>query len=143
MDNRTYRYFKGQPLYGFGYGLSYTTFKYSGLKLSANQIKTNGQVNVTVDVTNAGKRAGDEVVQLYVHQPKSSGKRPAKELRGFQRISLQPGETRTVTLALPAEKLAFWDETTHGFRVEPGVFDVMVGASSADIRLHTRISVVN
>jgi beta-glucosidase len=82
------------------------------------------------------------VVQLYVHQVKSSVKRPAKELRGFQRIRLQPGETKAVTFTLPAEKLAFWDEKTHGFVVESGVFDVMMGASSADIRLKDQVEVI-
>jgi beta-glucosidase len=131
----TYMYLNGAPLFPFGHGLSYTTFQYDGLKFSANQIKADGSLNVSVDVTNTGKLAGDEVVQLYVHQAKSSVKRPGKELRGFQRISLQPGEKRTVTLALPGGKLAFWDEKTHAFVVEPGAFEVMVGASSGDIRV--------
>ena len=138
----TYMYVNGSPLFPFGHGLSYTTFKYSGLKLSADKIKTGGQVNISVDVKNTGKRAGDEVVQLYVHQEKSSVKVPAKELRGFQRVGLQPGEKQTVTFTLPAAKLAIWDETAHGFVVEPGAFDVMAGASSADIRLKSKIEVV-
>jgi beta-glucosidase len=137
----TYMYVNGKPLFPFGHGLSYTTFKYSGLKLSADKIKADGRVNISVDVKNTGKRTGDEVVQLYVHQEKSSVKVPAKELRGFQRISLQPGEKQTVTFTLPAAKLAIWDETAHGFVVEPGVFDVMIGASSADIRLKNQIEV--
>ena len=87
----TYMYVNGEPLFPFGHGLSYTTFKYGGLKLSADKIKADGQVNVSVDVNNTGKRAGDEVVQLYVHQVKSSVKRPAKELRGFQRITSAAG----------------------------------------------------
>jgi beta-glucosidase len=138
----TYMYVKGKPLFPFGHGLSYTTFKYSGLKLSANQMKTNAQVNVSVDVTNTGKRAGDEVVQLYVHQVKSSIKRPAKELRGFQRINLQQGETKTIVFGLSAQKLAYWDESTRGFCIESGTFDVMIGASSADIRSQTKVKVV-
>ena len=137
----TYMYVQGAPLFPFGHGLSYTTFQYGALKLSADRIKAGGLVNVSVDVTNTGKVAGDEVVQLYVHQEKSSVPRPAEELRGFQRVSLQPGETRTVTLALPGEKLAFWDEQTHAFVVEPGAFDVMVGASSGDIRLRQTLAV--
>jgi beta-glucosidase len=111
--------------------------------LSAEKIKADGKVNIGVDVTNTGKRAGDEVVQLYVHQEKSSVKVPTEELRGFERISLQPGETKTVTFTLPASKLAIWDEkVAHNFVVEPGAFDVMVGASSSDIRLKDQISVV-
>jgi len=88
--------------------LSYTTFKYSDLRLSADKIKSDGNVNVSVKIENNGGRAGDEVVQLYVHQTRCSVKRPVKELRGFQRISLQPGEKKTVTFVLPAGKLAFW-----------------------------------
>jgi beta-glucosidase len=138
----TYMYVNGEPLFSFGHGLSYTTFKYSNLKLSAENIKTNGSISISVDVKNTGKKSGDEVVQLYVHQLKSSVKRPARELRGFQRISLQPDETKTIVFTLPAQKLAFWDEATHGFVVEPGRFDVMVGASSSDIRLKDQIKVV-
>ena len=137
----TYMYVNGDPLFPFGHGLSYTTFKYGKLKLSADKIKADGEVSLSVDVKNTGKLAGDDVAQLYVHQEKSSVKLPVKELRGFQRITLQPGETKTVVLNLPAAKLAFWDETKHGFLVEPGVFDVMVGASSADIRAKSKIHV--
>jgi len=137
----TYMYLNGEPLYPFGHGLSYTDFKYSGLKLSAARIGSGGNVNVTVEITNTGKRAGDEVVQLYAQALKSSVKRPAKELRGFQRISLQPGESKSVTLGLPAEKLAFWDEKSHGFVVEPGTYKVMAGASSADIRQEGHVEV--
>ena len=137
----TYMYLNGAPLFSFGHGLSYTTFKYSGLKLSAKKISADGQVNVSVEVKNNGQRAGDEVVQLYVHQVKSSVKRPAKELRGFQRISLKPGEKKTVNLTLPAEKLAFWDEKTHAFVVEPGQFALLVGASSSDIRAKDQVEV--
>jgi beta-glucosidase len=138
----TYMYVKGEPLFAFGHGLSYTTFNYDGLKFSADQLKADGNVTVTVNVTNTGKRAGDEVVQLYTHAIKSSVARPAKELRGFQRIHLQPGQTKPVTFALPAEKLAFWDEKTHRFLVELGAYEVMAGASSADIRLKGQIDVI-
>ncbi len=138
----TYMYLNGEPLFPFGHGLSYTTFSYGNLKLSADKIKTDGDVQVSVEIKNSGARAGDEVAQLYVHQEKSSVKVPVKMLRGFQRINLQPDETKTVTFTLPAAKLAIWDETTHGFVVKPGTFDVMVGASSADIRLKNQIEVV-
>ncbi len=138
----TYMYLKGEPLFPFGHGLSYTTFKYSGMKLSADKIKSSDGVNVSAEITNTGKRAGEEVVQLYVHQVKSSVKRPAKELRGFQRISLEPGQTKTVTFILLGGKLAFWDEKPHGFLVEPGAFEVMFGASSGDIRQKGQLEVV-
>jgi beta-glucosidase len=138
----TYMYVNGEPLFPFGHGLSYTTFQYSGLKLSADKIKADGSVSVSVDVKNSGRRSGDEVVQLYTHQEKSSVKVPVKELRGFARVNLQPGETKTVAFTLPASKLALWDETTHAFVVEPGQFDILVGASSADIRLQDQLAVI-
>jgi beta-glucosidase len=138
----TYMYVNGEPLFPFGHGLSYTTFKYGNLKLSAEKIQPDGEVQISLDVKNSGRRAGDEVVQLYAHQEKSDVKVPAKELRGFQRISLQPGETKTVAFSLPASRLAIWDETTHGFVVGPGRFDILVGASSADIRLKSYIEVL-
>jgi beta-glucosidase len=137
----TYMYVKGEPLYSFGHGLSYTKFKYSGLKLSAAKVNAAGGIIINVDVTNTGKRAGDEVVQLYVHQTKSSVKRPVKELRGFERISLKPGERKIVAFMLPAEKLAFWAEASHGFVVEPGSYDVMIGTSSSDIRVKDRLEI--
>jgi beta-glucosidase len=101
-DGRTYMYFKGQPLYPFGYGLSYTQFKYSHLKTSAPALAGNGSITVTVDVKNTGRVAGDEVVQLYVRQADSVLEPRLEALRGFQRITLQPGETKTVDLILPA-----------------------------------------
>jgi beta-glucosidase len=137
----TYMYVNGPPLFPFGHGLSYTTFGYDALKLSDGAIKADGTLTVSVDVTNTGARAGDEVVQLYAHQLKSSVKVPVAELRGFQRVSLRPGEKRTVTFTLPGGKLAIWDEKTHGFVVEPGAFEVMVGASSGDLRLRQGFNV--
>ncbi len=137
----TYMYINGKPLFPFGHGLSYTTFSYSNLKLSAKQINADGLLTVTVDVKNTGKVAGDEVVQLYIHDVSPSLKRPAEELRGFDRVSLQPGETKKVTLKLPGSKLAFYDEKIHDFRVEPEMIDVLVGSSSADIRLKSQFRV--
>ncbi len=137
----TYMYVNGAPLYAFGHGLSYTTFKYSHLRVSSNEIPASGTVTVTVDVKNTGKRAGDEVAQLYVHEVKPVVKRPVKELRGFQRVTFQPGEKRTLTFTLPAEKLAYWDETAHAFVVNPGTFDILVGAASDNIRETAQIKV--
>jgi beta-glucosidase len=134
-------YLNGKPLFPFGHGLSYTRFKYSNLRVSPRQIPATGQVMVRVEVENAGQRAGDEVVQLYVHDVACSVQRPSKELRGFERVALRPGQKQTVTFTLPGEKLAFWDEKTHGFVVEPGAFDVLVGSSSEDIRGQSRIEV--
>jgi len=137
----TYMYINGKPLFPFGHGLSYTTFRYSNLKLSSKKISGTGNVTVSVNVTNTGKVAGDEVVQLYVHDVVASVKRPTKELRGFERISLQPGETKTVNITVPAEKLSFYDEKTHRFIVEPGMFDILVGSSSEDIRVTEKLEV--
>lgn len=137
----TYMYINGKPLFPFGHGLSYTTFAYSNLKLSAKQINADGTLTATVDIKNTGKMAGDEVVQLYIHDVSPSLKRPAEELRGFERISLKPGETKTVKLSIPGSKLAFYDEKIHNFRVEPEMIDVMVGSSSEDIRLRSQFKV--
>ncbi len=138
----TYMYLNGPPLYAFGHGLSYTTFNYSKLRLSAKNLPADGALTVAVDVENTGKRAGDEVAQLYVHEVKPVVKRPAKELRGFQRVTLAPGERRTLTFTVPAAKLAYWDESTHAFVVNPGAFEIHVGASSEDIREKTQIKVI-
>jgi beta-glucosidase len=137
----TYMYLNGKPLFPFGHGLSYTRFNYSDLRVSPEQIPVTGQVMVRVDVENTGKRAGDEVVQLYVHEVECSVKRPGKELRGFERVALRPGQKKTIAFTLAGEKLSFWDVKTHGFVVEPGAFDVLVGSSSQDIRVQTRIGV--
>ena len=138
----TYMYMKEKPLFPFGHGLSYTTFKYSDLKISSSKIKTDGSVSVQLKVKNTGSRQGDEVVQIYVHEVKSSVIRPFKELRGFERISLQPGETKSITINISAEKLAFYEEKTHGFVIEPGVFEVLAGSSSEDIRLKDHFEVL-
>jgi beta-glucosidase len=137
----TYMYFAGKPQYAFGHGLSYTTFRYSGLKVTPKQIATDGKVTVSLDVQNTGARAGDEVIQLYVHDVEAGVKRPARELRGFQRISLNAKEKKSVTFTLPASELAFYDVKTKKFVVEPGAFDIMVGNSSEDIRLQDRLLV--
>ncbi len=121
------------PLYPFGFGLSYTTFAYSNLRLSATQIPPTGRTRVMVDVRNTGSRAGDEVVQLYVRDEVSSATRPIKELRGFQRVSLAPGETRTVSFDVGPEHLSYHGADMRRV-VEPGTFQIMVGGSSADLR---------
>jgi beta-glucosidase len=138
----TYMYLNGKPLFPFGHGLSYTNFSYSKLRIANKKVATNGKLTISVDIKNTGKVAGDEVVQLYVHDVVASVKRPTKELRGFERITLKPGETKTVTMTVPVEKLSFYDEKTHGFIVEPGMFDIMIGSSSEDIRLQDKIEVV-
>ncbi|MGA3026146.1 MAG: glycoside hydrolase family 3 C-terminal domain-containing protein [Bryobacteraceae bacterium] len=138
---RTYMYFKGDPLYPFGYGLSYTTFRYSRLRVSASRLRARGSVMVSVDVTNTGKRAGDEVVQLYVQHPASKVERPNKELKGFQRIALKAGQKRTVQIPLKAESLAWWDAKQGRFAVEQEAIRIVVGGSSADARLSRTLNV--
>ena len=131
---RTYMYFKGKPLYPFGFGLSYTTFQYSNLKTSTDKLDKNGEVTVSIDLKNTGSRAGDEVVQLYVKHLKSKVERPEKELKGFKRITLNPGETQTVNIKLPASSLAYWDAAKKKFIVEREPVQLLEGSSSADIR---------
>ena len=126
MRGRTYRYFKGDPLYPFGFGLSYTSFKYENLKLSAKSVKAGEGVKVSVDVRNAGDRAGDEVVQLYVTDVAASVPTPIRSLAGIKRIFLKPGEKQTVSFTLGAERMTVIDD--KGQRVvEPGKFTVSVG----------------
>lgn len=118
-----------KPLFPFGFGLSYTTFAYDNLRLSAPQLSAGGQVLVSIDVTNTGNRAGDEIVQLYIRDVHSTIARPVLELKGFERIHLAPGEKKTVTFILTAEHLKYWMKG-KGYTVEPGIFTVYVGPSS-------------
>ncbi len=138
----TYMYLKGKPLFAFGHGLSYTTFKYDNLKIADKQISDKGTLTATFNVTNTGIRTGDEVAQLYFRAERPSVPRPVKELRAFQRITLAPGKTKAVALTLPAAKLAYYDENSHQFVVEPGAYEIMVGSASDDIRLTGEIRVV-
>lgn len=131
----TYQYFKGVPLYPFGHGLSYTRFVYSNLKVASPGGTGRGELSVSFEVRNAGEIAGAEVPQLYTHQVKSSAVQPIRTLRAFERVVLQPGEGRTLTLRVPVQQLGWYHTDVHDFRIEPGVFDVLVGSSSEDIRL--------
>jgi beta-glucosidase len=127
MENRTYRYFKGEPLYPFGFGLSYTTFKYSKLKV-AKTIQSGDEVTVTVTVKNTGKIAGDEVVQLYISNLSSSVPVPIRALKGFKRINLLPGENKTVTFSVSPDAFSVIDEQNKRV-VNPGIFELTVGGS--------------
>jgi beta-glucosidase len=120
------------PLFPFGHGLSYTKFRISNPQISTPRIDTNGKLTVSVEVENVGQRAGDEVVQLYIRDPVATMTRPVKELKGFQRVTLQPGEKRRVEFVLGHEQLGFWNREMR-YVVEPGEFRVMVGANSADV----------
>lgn len=140
-DGRTYMYFKGKPLYPFGYGLSYTTFEYSNLKTSSTELPAKGEVSVTLDVRNSGSRAGDEVVQMYVTHQGSKLERAQEELKGFQRISLGPGKEKTLKFILKAADLAYWNTARAAWDVEPTQVEVRIGSSSADIRLKASLKV--
>ncbi|HTE89554.1 MAG TPA: glycoside hydrolase family 3 N-terminal domain-containing protein [Terriglobales bacterium] len=129
-----------QPLFPFGYGLSYSSFKYSNLRLTSDAIGPRGETKVSVDVTNTGKLRGDEVAQLYIRDEVSSVTRPVKELRGFQRITLDPGQTQTVEFTLGPEHLSFLNRDMHRV-VEPGTFKLMVGSNSVDV-IETKLNVV-
>ena len=124
----------GQPLFPFGFGLSYTTFAYSNLSIEPAEIPPAGTATVRFRVTNTGTRAGDEVAQLYVRDVLASVARPVTQLEGFTRVHLAPGEARDVSFQLSKEQLHMLDRELH-WVVEPGTFRVMVGASSKDIRL--------
>jgi beta-glucosidase len=133
----TYMYFDGPVDWAFGHGLSYTTFDYSNLTIAGTI--PSGPLTVTAAIRNSGTRAGDEVVQLYVRDVDASVKRPKKQLMAFERISLRPGEARNVRFTVSPDRLAFWDEKRKAWIVEPGAFEVMVGSSSADVRLKGEI----
>ena len=140
-NKRTYMYFRGRPLYPFGYGLSYSTFAYSNLRTSAARLAKDGEVAVGVKVRNTGRRDGQEVVQLYVKHMGSKVERPIEELKGFQRVALKAGETKIVQIALKAKDLAYWDSQKKQWVVEDERVTLMVGASSADVRLQQTIEV--
>ncbi len=130
-----------QPLYPFGHGLSYTRFRYSRLNISPRQVPPDGTVTIKTDVKNIGTRPGEEVVQLYMSDEQTGVARPDRQLVGFERLALRPGETRTATFEVPVRELAFWDTARKAFRVEPGKFRVMAGASSRDIRVTGQLEV--
>jgi len=130
MQGKTYRYFDGEVLYPFGYGLSYTTFAYENLILEKEEITPSEEITVSVDVTNTGKMGGEEVVQLYIRDVESKEERPLKDLRGFERVWINAGETVTVTMTLGPDELAYYDIAQGDYRVEPGWFDILVGPSS-------------
>ena len=124
---------RNDPLYPFGYGMSYTTFEYGKPRLSATTMKADGSITLTVNVRNSGNRDGDEVVQLYIHDMVATIARPVKELKGFERISLKAGESRDVTFTINADMLKFYNSNLQ-YVAEPGDFEVMVGGNSRDVQ---------
>jgi beta-glucosidase len=131
--HRGYLFDSVEPLYPFGFGLSYTSFEIGAPRLSSDRIAANGSVTVSVPVRNTGARAGDETVQVYVHQLLSSVTRPIKELKAFERITLNPGESKTVTFVLTSEAFRMWNASMQRV-VEPGAFEIMAGPDSVDLK---------
>jgi beta-glucosidase len=143
-DVVTYGYFHGYrhidhenitPSFPFGFGLSYTTFAYSDLRLNSPSVDKTAEILAQVDVMNTGSRAGEEVVELYIAVPTSSVMRAPKELRAFARVALEPGQKKTVNLKVRATDLAYWDNATSAFVIEPTTYEVQVGSSSRDLPL--------
>jgi beta-glucosidase len=126
-----------EPLFPFGFGLSYTTFEWTDIAVSTDGLKDDEVARVTFRLTNSGDTTGTETAQLYVHDVEASVMRPFKELKGFERVSLKPGESREVTMTLTEKDLSFWDETTHAWKAEPGEFELLIGSSSRDIHLRS------
>lgn len=129
-----------KPLYPFGYGLSYTTFQFSNLRLSRTSIKPGKATEVAVEVTNSGPVAGDAVAQIYIHQRYGSASHPVRQLKGFERFALQPGETKTLKFSLGKDELQFWSPQKKEWTVEPSTFDVWAGEDST-AKLHAEFTV--
>jgi beta-glucosidase len=142
MQERTYRYFTGSPLYPFGHGLSYTEFEYTGLELDRAEAGADDTVQLSLNVTNAGSRAGDEVVQLYLQPVDPVRPRAVRELRAVERLTLQPGETQSVSFQIvPSRDLRHYDVDRKAYAVDPADYEVQAAASSADVRLRARLTV--
>ena len=143
LDGRTYMYSKDKPLYAFGYGLSYTSFTYDAMHLSAPKVTADGSVQVKVQVSNTGKRASDEVAQLYVQHLGSGVERPRLELKGFERVRIEPGAERDVTFDLKPRDLAYWDTAAHLWRVEKEQIKLLAGGSSDKLPVQAVVEVVS
>ncbi|HTY36352.1 MAG TPA: fibronectin type III-like domain-contianing protein, partial [Bacteroidota bacterium] len=137
---RTYMYVDQPVLYPFGYGLSYTQFAYSDLLLTPGTIKSDGEVEIRFTVQNTGALKGDEVAQVYAHAVDATLKVPINQLKRFQRVTLAPGEKKTLTFTVPASEFSFYSTRTNKMNVEPGRWEVQVGSSSKDIRLKGTIT---
>ncbi len=142
MSGRTYRYFKGKPLYPFGFGLSYTRFEYSNLMLNESTAGPQDTLRISVNVRNVGEREGDEVVQIYLRNLASKGPKPIKSLVGFDRVSIQKGATRTVKILVPVQNFRLFDVKKNEYTVTPGKYELQIGPSSTNIRLRKAVRVV-
>jgi beta-glucosidase len=135
-------YASEKPLYAFGHGLSYNTYKYSNLETNKKEINKKEKVNVSFTLTNTGNKIGDEVVQLYIQLPKSNIPQPIKALKGFKKITLNKGETKQIELELTPDDLSYWNEKMHHWAVQTGKIKVLVGSASDNILLSTFITVI-
>jgi beta-glucosidase len=142
MTNRTYCYFSGKPLYAFGHGLSYTTFDYKSGKLDSKKIASNSSAKVSFTVKNSGRRDGDEVAQVYFRHVHSDVSQPQLALCGFTRVHLNQGDSKKITIEVPAERLRCWDTDKKQYVVEPGKYEFLIGAASDDIRLKLPMTVI-
>ena len=139
MSYRGYEKNHIQPQYPFGYGLSYTKFRYSDLSITPSELSNDRSIEVRFRITNIGQRAGAETAQLYVGEENPKVPRPIKELKGFQKVYLQPGESKEVTIQLNQRSLAFYNVQARAWEADPGVYTISVGASSQDIRLNGKL----
>ena len=142
LDGETYLYSKEKPLYAFGYGLSYTTFEYRSVAASAARMEPDGNVQVNIKVKNTGKRPSDEVVQMYVQHLGSTVTRPQLELKGFQRVRIEPGAEKNVAMQLKARDLAYWDTAAHAWKVEKEKVRILAGGSSDKLPVQTTVDVI-
>ncbi|WP_417351397.1 glycoside hydrolase family 3 C-terminal domain-containing protein [Flavobacterium alkalisoli] len=140
-NGRTYMYFKGEPLYAFGYGLSYTSFAYKNIETNNETLSKNGELEVKVTVSNTGKRDGEEVIQLYVKHLNSKVERPIQELKAFKRVAIKAGETKTVSLTLRAKDLEYWNTAKQRFELEPEDIEILAGGSSDATVLKKQITI--
>ena len=143
MSNRTYRYFNGKPQFAFGHGLSYTKFDFKSGKLESKKVPANGTAKVTFSVKNTGQRDGDAVAQVYFRHVKSSVPQPKLALCGFARVPLKRGESKEITIEVPAQRLRYWDPQQKQYVVEPGGYEFLIGAASDDIRLKLPMTIIN
>jgi beta-glucosidase len=142
MSNRTYRYFSGKPLFAFGHGLSYTHFDYRNPKLDNPRTSANGTLELTFDLTNTGFHAGDEVAQVYFRHVKSAVPQPKLALCGFERVHVPAGQTEKTMIEIPVERFRYWDTTKKQYVVEPGNYELLLGAASDDIRQRLPFKIV-
>src|SRR5262249_616401 len=139
--NRTYRYFNGKPLFAFGHGLSYSRFTYADTKVAAPALKPDESIKVSFAVKNAGERDGEEVAQVYFRHIDSAAPQPKLALCGFARAKIAKGETSTVTIDIPAQRLRYWDTNQKQYVVEPGKYELLIGGASDDIRARVPVTI--